>query len=274
MSMLNTIFSEHFMQMSLAASMIIGITTSYIGVFVVLRRMIFVGIALAQFSCLGLAIAAYFHQDLMTFSIVFTALGVVVMAPRDFARRLPSDAIIGIGLAACWALSILFLSKADHGDAEMLTLMNGHILGTTSQDVTLLLFVLVPVVLLHLLFFKEFLFTSFDSEMAQALGLPSRRWNFLFYLTLGITIAVAIKLSGVLLTFSFLLFPAALSLLLSEKIRTNLLISVALSIIASFTGVVMSFVFDFPTAPTIVASLFVFFLLTFVFFTVRNLIRK
>jgi len=268
------IFREGFMQMALLSSVIIGVTSSYIGVLVMLRRIIFVGIALAHFSSLGIAVAAYFHQDLMLFSLVFTALGVVIMAPRDYAKRIPSDAVIGIGLASCWALSILFLSKADHGDAEMLTLMRGNILGATSGDILLLICVLGSVLLLHGVFSREFLFISFDSEAAQACGIKTGIWNFIFYLTLGVSIAVSIKLAGVLLTFSYLLFPAAISMLLTEKIRTSLLISAAISFCASVAGLVLSFLLDFPTAPVIVAVLFLLFLMVFITFNIRQFFMK
>jgi len=264
------VFRETFMQMALLSSVIIGVTSSYIGVLVVLRRIIFVGIALAQFSSLGIAVAAYFHQDLMLFSLVFTALGVVIMAPRDYAKRLPSDTVIGTGLASCWALSILFLAKADHGDAEMLTLMRGNILGATPADIQVLLLVLLPIFLMHVIFSKEFLFVSFDPEAAQASGLNRRLWNFLFYLSLGVSIAISIKLAGVLLTFSYLLFPAALALLLTEKIRTTLAISVTVSLGASVLGLVFSYVFDFPTAPMVVAVLFMAFMLVFMYFRMRR----
>ncbi|MHC9540108.1 MAG: metal ABC transporter permease [Vulcanimicrobiota bacterium] len=264
------VFNESFMQIALIASVIIGVTTSYIGVLVVLRRIIFVGIALAHFSSLGIAVAAYFHQDMMTFSLVFTALGVVIMAPRDYAKRIPSDAVIGVGLASCWALSILFLSKADHGDAEMLTLMRGNILGATPWDIHILCWVLGSVLLLHCVFSKEFLFISFDAEAAQASGMKTSLWNFLFYLSLGVSIAVSIKLAGVLLTFSYLLFPAVVSMLLSEKIKTTIVISVAVSLCASVFGLVASFLLDFPTAPAIVTVLFIFFITVFVIFNLKR----
>lgn len=262
---LQEIFRETFMMLALGSSLAIGAVCSWLGLLVVLRRIVFVGVALAQFSSLGLAVAAYFQLDYLTFSLLFTVLGVIVIAPGGLARKLPPDSMVGIGFAFAWAFSVLVLSKAAHGDAELLTLMKGNILGTTPQDLATLSVVLGPVLLVHILFFKEFLYVSFDPDMAQTQRVPVRFWNTLFYLTLGVTIAFSMKLAGVLLTFSYFLFPAAFSLLVAQRVKVNLAISVAVSLAASFAGVVFSYVADLPTGPTIVAVLSAFFAAAWVY---------
>jgi ABC-type Mn2+/Zn2+ transport system permease subunit len=226
-----------------------------------LRRIIFVGIALAQFSSLGLAVAAYFQQDYLIFSLLFTIAGVVLMAPGGLQKKIPPASIVGVGFAFAWALSILVLSKAAHGDADLLTLMKGNILGATLQDIQALALVLLPLFLIHMIFFKEFLYVSFDPDMACTQHVPVRFWNGLFYLTLGTAIAFSMKLAGVLLTFSYFLFPAAASLIIAQRIRLNLIICVIASVIASFTGVVISYTADLPTGPCIVAVLSALFFL-------------
>lgn len=268
--MLNEIFRESFMKMALYAGLFTGTVCSFLGVLVVLRRIVFISLALAQFSSLGLAVAAYFEKEPVVCSLLFTVLGVFVVSPVRKAQRIPRDSIVGLGFAASWALSILFLSKAAHGDAEMMMLMKGNILGTTPADLKVILFVMGPVLLLHILFFKELLYVSFDPDMARTQGMDSAKWNFLFNLTLGVTVAVSMKLAGVLLTFAFLLFPAVASLLLSDRIKVNIAVAVALSLVASFAGLILSYIMDFPTGPMIVMVLAAIFVVARIWSAIRG----
>ena len=267
-----------FVRYALISSSLIGLLCSYMGVFVVLRRIVFVGIALAQVSALGVAAAIYFHQDPTTFALIFTIIGVAIFAPDYGGKRFPKEAIIGIGFAASWAFAILVLSKAAHGEADMLNLVRGNILGTTDRDIYQLLYVIVPVAILHLLFYKQFLFVSFDSEMASTLGVKSGFWNFLFYLMLGLVVSVAIKTAGVLLTFSFLLLPAVTALSVGNSMKANIIFSGLAAILSSLAGVYFSVQMDLPTGPAIVGVSFIIFMIVysgkFLFDKARVLIFK
>lgn len=246
-----------FMKSSLIAGSLIGVMCSYIGVFVVLRRIIFVSIALAQLSALGVALAVFLDKDPIVFSFIFTLAGVLLLSPQPGGRKVPRETVIGIIFALSWAFAILVLSKAAHGEASMLTLVQGNILGVTEADVKLLILVIIPVAAIQLLFFRQFLFTSFDPEMAATLGYKSTAWHYLFYLCLGLVVAVAIKVAGVLLTFSFLLLPAALALLAGNRFTPIITISLFSSLIMTVAGTILSFKMDLPTGPTVVAVGFI-----------------
>jgi ABC-type Mn2+/Zn2+ transport system permease subunit len=274
MTFLHDMLRESFMMLALGSSILIGTACSFMGLLVILRRIIFVSVALAQFSSLGLAIAAYFQGDYLTCSLVCTVVGVIVVTPRGASRTLPPDAMVAAGFAFAWAASILVLSKAAHGDAELLTLMKGNILGATAHDLSTLAMVIGPILLIHVFFFKEFLYVSFDPDTARTQGMAVRFWSFLFTLTLGITIAYSMKLAGVLLTFAYFLFPPAASLLVTRTIRANLALSVIVSLLSSFAGVVISFVWDLPTGPAIVAVLSGFFALSWCWSALRNWIVR
>lgn len=256
------IFQLPFMKSALISSILIGLMCSYLGIFVVLRRIIFVGIALAQMSALGVAAAVYFDKDPTIFALLFTIIGVILFAPSYGGKKLPVEAFIGIGFAASWAVAILILSKAANGEADMLNLVRGNILGTTSADITLLITVFLAAAAIFTLFYKNFLFISFDSEMAKTLGVKSGFWNFLFYLILGIVVAVSIRVAGVLLTFSFLLIPAVTALNLEKGMKTSFICSLLFSIAASAAGLISSFYYDLPTGPAIVGASFLLLIIT------------
>jgi len=249
-----------FVRYALLSSSLVGLICSYLGVYVVLRRIVFVGIALAQMSALGVAAAIYMDRNPTTFAVLFTIIGVAIFAPNYGGKRFSPEAIIGIGFVASWAFAILILSKAAHGEADMLNLVRGNILGVTGEDILSLFYVIIPVFIVHILFYKHFLFVSFDPEMAAALGIKTGWWNFLFYITLGVVVATSIKTAGVLLTFAFLLLPAITAISLADSMKANLIISGLAAIISSLAGVYISVKMDLPTGPAIVAICFILFL--------------
>ncbi|HET7462012.1 MAG TPA: metal ABC transporter permease, partial [Longimicrobium sp.] len=108
------------------------------------------------------------------------------------------------------------------------------------------------VLLVHLLFYKEFLFVSFDRETARTLGYRVGAWNLLLYLTLGLVIAFAMQFAGVMLVFNFLVLPAVTGLLLGRGMAGVFAWSVASALLAALIGFTLSVPYDLPTGPAII----------------------
>jgi len=111
----------------------------------------------------------------------------------------------------------------------------------------------IPVLLVHALFYKEFLFISFDQETARTLGYRVERWTLLLYLTIGLSIAFAMQFAGLMLVFDFLVLPAVTGLLLARKMSGVFAWAIAAGLAAAVIGFSLSVPFDLPTGPAIVA---------------------
>jgi ABC-type Mn2+/Zn2+ transport system permease subunit len=255
------------MRLAFIASGLVSVFCSYLGIFVILRRIIFVSIALASFSSLGVAMAIFLDKDPFLFSFIFALAGVGLFSFQLTEKRLPRESLIGLSYAATSALAILFLAKSAHGEADMLNLLFGNILGITDRDILQLLAVYIPAGIIHILFFKEFLFSAYDPEMASTLGIKVGAWNFLFYLTLGAVVAVSIHITGVMLVFTFLVVPAMFALKLFDSIKFSIGISLTVALLSAWTGIFLSFVWDMPTASLIIVFCCGLFLMA-------NLLRK
>lgn len=246
---------------ALYGAVVIGLACGILGVYVVLRRIVFVGAALAQLSSGGIALALFLaglgvvgssHVTTITFSLVVTLAGALFFGAGGGRRFLHSEATIGVTYAIAAALGILLIAKAASGEAHDIFLQ-GNILGVTRKDTLILLAVVVPVLAVHLIFAKEFLFVSFDPETAQTLGYQVSRWNLLLYLTLGLVIAFAMQFAGVLLVFNFLVLPAVTGLLLARTMTGAFLAAAGAAVLAATVGFVLSVPFDLPTGPAIIA---------------------
>ena len=179
---------------ALYGALVIAFACSAVGVYVVLRRIVFVGAALAQLSSAGIALALWLAgvgaalgvaTHPLVLSLVMTLAGALFFGAGGARGRVPQDAIIGVTYAVAAAAGILLIAKAATGEAHDIFLQ-GNILGITRTDTLVLLAVSVPVLLVHLAFYKEFLFVSFDRETARTLGYSVRAWNLFLYLTIGL----------------------------------------------------------------------------------------
>lgn len=247
---------------ALYGALVIGLTCAVLSVYVVLRRIVFVGAALAQLSSAGIALALWLsgvsavsalgHYP-TALSLIVTLLGALFFGLGGGRRLISSEASIGVVYAVAAAAGILLIAKAATGEAHDIFLQ-GSILGITRSDTLVLLGVSVPVLLLHTVFYKEFLFVSFDRETARTLGYRVDVWNLLLYFTLGLVIASAMRFAGVLLVFNFLVLPAVTGLLLATTMGGTFAWAVASAITAVGVGFSLSVPLDLPTAPAIIAA--------------------
>ena len=246
---------------ALYGSLIIALGCSVLGVYVVLRRIVFVGAALAQLSSAGIALALFLNAAGLTLgwltgelvlSFAVTLTGVVFFALQGARHRVPADAGLGAAYVVAGAAGVLLVAKAAGADVHDLFLQ-GNILGITRGETLLLLSVIGTVLVVHGLLYKEFLFVSYDPEMARTLGYSVPGWNLLLYLTFGVVIAVAMQSAGVLLVFNFLVLPAVTGLLLGHGMRTLFAWAVVSGVLAAAVGFALSIPFDLPTGPAIIA---------------------
>lgn len=246
---------------ALYGTLVIALVCSALGVYVVLRRIVFVGASLAQMSTLGIAIsfwlagvgvAGVITTRPIVLSLLATLLGVVFFSAGMKRARIPPDARIGVAYVVAGALAVLFIAKAAAGEAHDIFLQ-GNILGITRGDWLVLLGVTVPVLLLHVVFYKEFLFISFDQETARTLGYRVERWTLLLYLTIGLSIAFAMQFAGLMLVFDFLVLPAVTGLLMARGMSGVFAWAIGAGLTAAVIGFSMSVPFDLPTGPAIVA---------------------
>jgi len=236
-------------------------------VYFVLRRMIFLGVALPQLSAAGIAfsflvyrvmIGPHQHFELservlaLLGSFAFTLTGLLVLAA--FARhRETVEARIGITYAVATAATILFVAADPTADAHMVSLLKGDILATTSASLGVLIGVFSLIVFLLFAFRKEFLLVSFDRDLAVVFRKRAGLWDSLLYLVIGVTISLGVITAGPLVTFGFLVVPPLTARLITRRMITFSLVAAGLGAATAFTGFYCAYRFDLPLGPAEVA---------------------
>jgi len=255
MDLLIEIFSERFIQVGLTASLILGGICAYLGVFLILKRIVFVGAALSQMAAVGVVIGHMIgHQiglNLEALAFLFSILGVLLFWMPVSGGSITRESLIGYTYIFASALAILIIAKDPLAEAENIDLFSGNILFVTGFDLFLISIISGLIFIVHMIFRKEFVFVSFDPTTAQTLKIPARFYDFLIYLTLGIAISVGIRSAGMLFIFSSLIIPAMIGMTLFQRLIWIFLASVISVWISSVFGIVFSYKFDMPTGPTI-----------------------
>ncbi len=252
----------------LLASLIAGALLGFLGVYVVLRRTVFVSAALTQLSTLGLIAALLVEERMgvevehpavqLAVALGFSVAGALVLGTLEAGRRLPTEAGVGMAYVVAGALVILGANRLIHAAHDLNSMVFGNAVAVPFADVVVLAVVTLVSVLVHTVFQKEIVFVSFDRDTAQAMGLDTRLWSGLLFFTIGLAIPVSARVLGALPVFAFLTIPAVAALLMTSRLRPAFALATALGLVAAGGGYLLSWFWQIPTGPTMVALAAVF----------------
>lgn len=247
---------------ALFGSLVVALSCSLVGVHVVARRLIVVGVALPQMAALGIAcsflIAGAHAEDVSPLrhdgmALLMELIGAAILAWGARGRSLGHDTLAGALFVAGSALTILLMTKSAQGLDDIKHLVEGDVLFVSRADLVRLALALGPVVLIHALGGRRLLFCTFDRETAATLGIRTGWWELAFYGTLAVTVAAGVHATGTLFVFAYLVLPGASGIVLGRSAGGVFTTAVVVALVASFTGFVMSYAWDWPTGYTCAA---------------------
>jgi zinc/manganese transport system permease protein len=250
-----------FLAAPFAACVVLVGALGYLGLHVLLRKVIFVDLALAQIAALGAVVAFYFGHEPGTlqstlFSLAAAILGAAIFAGSRVQReRVPQEAIIGITYVIASAATILIADRAPEGAEHIKELLAGSIIWVTWATVIRILVVCGVVGVAHFALRKRFATISERPDEAFASGVSVRWWDFLFYVTFGVVITVSVEIAGVLMVFAYLVAPAIIALAAADGWASRIALAWVVGLLASALGLLASYRWDLPSGPAIVCVL-------------------
>jgi len=253
MNWLTEPFQYGFMQNGLLAALLVGLNCAVIGVYVVLRRMAFIGDALAHTVLPGIVVAYLNQWNLYGGALVagvLTALGIGWLSRRQEVRE---DTAIGVLFTAMFALGILLMSTV-RSFRDLTHILFGNILGVTTADLWLIVVVSGVVVTALFLFHKELELTSFDITHAEVIGLRADWVRYGLLVLLALTVVTGIQAVGVVLTSALLVTPAAAASLLTNRLPRMMLLATFIAGLSAFGGLYASYYFSVASGAAIVLT--------------------
>jgi zinc transport system permease protein len=240
---------------------------AYVGVFIVLRRVVFVSAALSSMSGVGVAVAFYLASvlgiaphaappwlDPRLFALGFAAMGALFFSFNLGHRRISGETAIGLGYIVASALVIVVLNspRVQQEAHEINDLLYGTSVTLTVQQVWVVFGTFCTVMLIHALLRKEFVFVTFDPETARTLGYRTRFYTIGLFLTFALAVSVTTQAIGALPVFAFMVIPPAAALLLVSRLYAVFALSVGIAAFSAAFGYYVSWVLFWPTGATMV----------------------
>jgi manganese/iron transport system permease protein len=241
-----------FMQRALIGSVVVGIVCAAIGVFVVLRGLAFLGDAVAHAAFPGIVVAFLLKVDLIVGGMVAAVLASVSMGALSRRGAVREDTAIGVVFAGMFALGIVLFSRIRQYTGDLLGVLLGNVLAITYDQLLLGGLTALVILVVLRLWWRELIFVSFDAVGAEAAGLHVARYDTLLLALIGLTVAVAVQLVGIVLVVAMLVTPAATARLFARDMRTFLGAAVALSLVACVVGLWISYYANASSGGTIV----------------------
>jgi zinc/manganese transport system permease protein len=256
--MFTQLLGQHFVHTALWAGAVAAVVSGAIGIFVVGRGMSFAVHAISELGFTGAAGALLIGIDpvigiLGGSLLVGLVLGLLSLRSRE------RDSAIGAVLAFGLGLGVLFLSLYQAYATEAISLLFGSILEVSDAQLRNLVIVGAVVLLGLALLYRPLLFSSVDPEIAAARGVPLRALSVAIFLLLALTTAEAIQVVGVLFVLTLVITPAAAAQRLTGRPGLALLLSVAIALVSTEGGILLSLAQPWPTSFFIATIAFAFY---------------
>jgi ABC-type Mn2+/Zn2+ transport system permease subunit len=255
-------FTYAFFGRAMIAGVLIGAMCGALSVFIVLRRMSYIGHGLAHAVLGGVAVGVVLGQDMYVGAVVATLLAALLIDRISRRRGLHADASIGIVTTAIFAIGVATLSMTP-ARVNIEAVLFGNILGVNRVDLYVAGTVGVAFLAALLFAYKSLVFTTFDPEVAAVHGVRVGANEVVFNLLTAAVVVASVRVLGVLLIAAAVVVPGALARLVSRSLGAMLGIATLVGVASSVTGLYASYYADVPSGPAIVLTATAFFLVAF-----------
>jgi zinc transport system permease protein len=264
------IIEYSFFLKSLISSLWLSVVFALLGVFVFIKRMSFFSDGIAHSAILGLALAFLFNFNILLSALITGIIFSLLIYYLERKTKIHTDALIGLVFVSSLSLGLILMSLKAGYQPELLNFLIGNILTISDFDFVLTIIFSILILILFLFQFSKLTLALLDPVEAKLRRLNVSFYEFLFYLILGISVILGIKLVGVILITAFLVLPPAISSLISNSFKSFYLLSIVFALMNVFLGFFISNFYNFPLGASIVISASALF---FILFLIKSLIK-
>lgn len=258
------ILSYGFMQRAIITGIVVSILTGVISVFVVLRRVAFVGSGISHAAFGGVAIGFLAGINPMITAMIYSILIAFGIERISSRGKVAEDTAIGVFFSSSMALGIVLIGLSKSYNVDLFGYLFGSILAISEKEMWLTIGIALVILTTLIIIMKELLSITFNEELAVVSGIPTRLIKSIFLVSMAVAIVMSIKVVGIILVSALLVIPGAVAQLLSRSFYPMILISCFIALFSTITGLYLSYQFDLSPGGMIVliitASFFVAFL--------------
>ena len=219
------ILGMEFMQNALWAALLASVACGVIGSLVVVNRQVFMAGGVAHTAYGGVGLAFYTGLPVLPCAVGFTVLAAILMAVFSFGRTERSDGVVGIMWAAGMAFGIILMDLTPGYNVDLMSYLFGSLLAVSRSELWFMLALDGLVLGAVLLWYKDFLALSFDTEFARSTGVPVRFLYTLMQVLTAVTVVMVIQVAGLILVIALLTIPLMLAELYTDSLWKMILLA-------------------------------------------------
>ncbi len=245
-------FQFEFFRNGTITALMVGALCGLVGVYIVLRGMSYIGHGLSHAIFGGAVVSFVMAWNFYVGAGIWGFLAAVLINQTVRRTRISADAAIGVVTTASFAIGVALISRYRHFTRSFDAALFGNILGVTAQDVWIVASVTLAVIVIIFFMYKQLLFTTFDSEVAQVYGVKTEWVDTLFSLVLAASLIVSMQILGVTLIAAALVIPAITARLLTDSFNQMAILSTFIGALTGIAGMYLSYYIDVASGATIV----------------------
>jgi zinc transport system permease protein len=254
------IFRYSFILRAIIAGSFIAMLCSVLGVILVLKRLSLIGDGLAHVTFGSVALGLLLKLKPMYVSIPIVAFSSLAILKLTERTRVYSDAAIGIVSAVGVSGGVLLAGIAAGFNVDLFSYLFGNILSVTTGEVVTSVLLSLVVLFVVLFRYNQLLSMSFDEEFARTSGINTNRINSVLSVLTAVTVVLAMKLVGIMLTSALLIMPAVSAFQVARSFKGTIIAAASIATLSVWVGIFVSFLLNLPTGATIVLLNFACFL--------------
>ncbi|MCI5723594.1 MAG: metal ABC transporter permease [Erysipelotrichaceae bacterium] len=234
------IFTYEFMRRAFIVGTLLAILLPCMGLPIILKRLSMMGDTLAHSSLAGVAIGLCLGIHPLLGSIVACVIaGLSIEFIRNKLKAYQEISTVII-LAASIGLAGIFTSFAGNSNS-ISSYLFGSIVTISDTEFYLIILVTIVVIIIYRMIYTKLYLTVFDDMAASILGIRTKWINFVFTLLSAIAISISAKTIGSLIVSSLLVIPGICAMQISRTYRQTLILSIVLSLVYVYMGLVISY---------------------------------
>jgi len=245
-------FRFEFFRNGTIAAVLVGALCGLIGVYIVLRGMSYIGHGLSHAIFGGAVVAFVMTWNFYVGAGLWGFIAALLINQTVRRTKINADAAIGVITTASFAIGVALISRYRRFTRSFDAALFGNILGVSTQDVFVVAGVTLTVAVIIFFLYKQLLFTTFDSEVAQIYGVQTEWVDTLFALVLAAALIASMQILGVTLIAAALVIPAITARLMTDSFNRMILLSTLIGALTGFVGMYLSYYVDVASGATIV----------------------
>jgi ABC-type Mn2+/Zn2+ transport system permease subunit len=263
-----------FMRNAIATGILLGILSAVVGSYLIVQQLGMIGEVIAHAVLPGISVAFFLGINLSLGAFITGVLSALIIAGIKARSPIKADAAMALVLTSFLALGITLITVLETNEVDISHLLFGDILSVRPGDVGQTFLITLTILTAVKLFYKELLFYTFDPLGAQASGLPVNYLYFGLICAITLTIVASIQTVGVLLVISLLVGPAITAYLLVKELHEMMILGAVFGVLATISGMYISYHYNLPSGAAIVLIIFALFLLAFLFSPSQGLLTQ